>query len=324
MTPASTSSDQSTARWASAVAVAAGCAWSAAGGVTTIGPFTGEQSDPLNYPFTLIAAEIPIFNSAAKMVSVDGVTTYIHLLQSSTLSGDPVTAHTGNRILGFTQGPGYLEFNPPVRRFGSYFNNNSFSDDATLDFYDAGGNLLSTLVADIPAPGNIWTWNGWESDIPIARIRITGNGIADGFLWTDDLEISYLPEPATALLIPAVLLPLAMPAVRRAARRSDGRRLGVGRGPAGDSEFTAARQRPERAPAAGARMPRAGTPAVARQHAGPNNPTEPANSNRQQYRRLSSAPSLLARAGRRWSQYVSAPERLLPAGPSQNGEGGRG
>jgi hypothetical protein len=173
----------------------------AAAQVTPIEPFVGEKSDPLNYPFTLIAAEIPIFGGQAKMQSHDGVATYIHLLASSTLGGDPVTPRTGARILGFTQGPGILLFDPPVRQFGSYFNNNSAADDGTADFYGVDGELLASLSVDIPVQGNVWTWNGWESSEPISRVVLTGNGILNGFLWTDDLELSYVPEPGGALAL---------------------------------------------------------------------------------------------------------------------------
>jgi MYXO-CTERM domain-containing protein len=124
--------------------------------------------------------------------------TAIHYLIQDVFIGDLVTPRTGGHVLGFTEGPGIFVFDEPVRRFGSYFNNNSGTDDATCDFFDVDGNLLATLNAAVPEEGNVWTWNGWESDVPIARISVTGNGIIDGFLWFDDLEASTIPSPGGA------------------------------------------------------------------------------------------------------------------------------
>jgi hypothetical protein len=188
-------------------------AGSAVADVSPIAPFAGDLSDPLNYPGTTIVAEFEIFGGAASLNSFDG-DTFIHLLFSSTLAGDPVTPRTGPLILGFTQGPGIFEFATPVRRFGSYFNNNSGSNDAVVEFFDADDNLIDTQIAATTAVGNIWTWNGWESDTPISSITVTGNGIADGFLWFDDLELSYVPEPGAG-----ILLLLISPACARRRRR---------------------------------------------------------------------------------------------------------
>jgi hypothetical protein len=43
--------------------------------------------------------------------------------------------------------------------------------------------------------------------MPISRISVTGNGVLQGFLWFEDLELSYVPGPAgaMALLFAAVM-----------------------------------------------------------------------------------------------------------------------
>lgn len=165
----------------------------AIGNVVPIGPFTGDYSEPLNQPFTLIAASIDIFDGAASLNSHDYETTLIHLIISSTFGGVQVTPHTGSRILGFTQGPGIFDFEEPARRFGAYWNNNSGTANAIVEFFDVGGNLVDTQQAVVPL--GVWTWNGWESDVPISSIRVTGFGVLDGFLWFDDLEMSVFPAP---------------------------------------------------------------------------------------------------------------------------------
>jgi hypothetical protein len=176
--------------------------------IQSIDPFVGDRSEPLNFGFTAIVARFEIFQGAGALASFDGHTTVIHLLFADTFAGDTVTPRTGPNILGFTQGPGIFEFDPPVQRFGGYFNNNSGADDATVDFRDVSGNLIGTRIASTPAPGNQWVWNGWESDTPVSRVAVTGNGVIHGFLWFDDMEISTVPSPGgtTLLLVAAGLL----------------------------------------------------------------------------------------------------------------------
>jgi hypothetical protein len=97
-------------------------------------------------------------------------------------------------------------FDTPVSRFGGYMNNNSGADDATVRFFDSGGLPLATLTATVPAPGNVWVWNGWESTTPISRIEVTGNGLLQGFLWFDDMEMTTVPTPGAALSLAGLVL----------------------------------------------------------------------------------------------------------------------
>jgi hypothetical protein len=175
-----------------------------AANVVPIGPFTGDYSDPLNYPFTAIVASFDIFGGAASLNSHDYETTYIHLIISSTFGGVQVTPYTGSRILGFTQGPGIFDFDEPARRFGAYWNNNSGAANALVEFFDVNGNLIDTQTAT--APVGAWTWNGWESDIPIGSIHVTGFGVLSGFLWFDDLEMNIVPAPGGLALLGLVLV----------------------------------------------------------------------------------------------------------------------
>jgi hypothetical protein len=81
-------------------------------------------------------------------------------------------------------------FTTPVTQFGSYFANNSRFDDAQVDFYDENGDLIDSVTATVPNSGD-WTWNGWESDVPIKYIIITGNDeeFLNGFIWFDDVQV---------------------------------------------------------------------------------------------------------------------------------------
>jgi hypothetical protein len=83
------------------------------------------------------------------------------------------------------------EFEEPLSQFGSYFANNSRVDDAQVDFYDENGAWIDSMTATIPNSGS-WYWNGWESDVPIKWIVISGNdeGFGNAFIWVDDVQIS--------------------------------------------------------------------------------------------------------------------------------------
>lgn len=186
-------------RTLTAMAASLALATLAPAAVLPIRPFTGDRSDPLNYPGTTIVSHFDILGGTASLNSHDG-NTLIHYLLGDTFGVDHVSPRTGGHILGFTEGPGIFLFDPPVRRFGAYFNNNSGADDATCDFFAANGDALGTLTATTPAAGNQWVWNGWESDRPIARLVVTGNGVIDGFLWFDDFE-STVPAPGAGAVL---------------------------------------------------------------------------------------------------------------------------
>jgi hypothetical protein len=147
----------------------------------------------------MIVAQLPIFGGAATLSSFDGTTTVIHLLAGDSLFGS-VTPRTGSRILGFTQGPGIFLFAQPVVRFGGYFNNDSGTSDATVQFYDSSNTLLGTQTAVSPTSVNTWVWNGWETTgAGISRIVVTGNGTLQGFLWFDDMELTRVPLPGSVV-----------------------------------------------------------------------------------------------------------------------------
>jgi hypothetical protein len=94
-----------------------------------------------------------------------------------------------------------------VSQFGSYFGNNSRFDDARVDFYDVNGVLIDSVTATVPLSRRDWTWNGWESAVPIKSLMITGNDTAflNGFIWFDDMQVNPavapVPEPSSLLLL---------------------------------------------------------------------------------------------------------------------------
>jgi|SRR6516225_5299798 hypothetical protein len=109
---------------------------------------------------------------------------------SSSLSGRLVVPHSRPLMMG-QLGISLWNFATPVTQFGGYFANNSRFDDAQVDFYDECGNLIDSVTATAPNSGD-WTWNGWESDVPIKYIIVTGNDVEyfNGFIWFDDVRVN--------------------------------------------------------------------------------------------------------------------------------------
>lgn len=177
--------------------------------LTPIGPFQGEFSENFNRFSTNQAVQVlDVFTSRGVIRNLSpGGSVKVEL--SSSLGGDLVQPRSGWMMgqLGIAR----WQFNAPARRFGGYFENNSGADDATLHFYDASLSLIGSVVADIPAAGGEWVWNGWESSVPFTRIEVVGNGVINGFIWYEDMQLSRVPEPSTLALLCAGMLP----AVRR-------------------------------------------------------------------------------------------------------------
>lgn len=123
----------------------------------------------------------------------------IKLEWSSSLGGDLVTPLSGMMMgqLGIAD----WQFNQPVRRFGAFIANNSGKDDGTAFFYDAADNLIGSMSVSSKAHTHTWTWNGWESDTPFARMRVVGNGLINGFLWYENVRVSDVPAGATAPML---------------------------------------------------------------------------------------------------------------------------
>ena len=118
----------------------------------------------------------------------------IFVAGGSSLGGDLVTAYTAPLAISQL---GIMEwkFHRPINRIGGYFENSSRFDDATFEFYGADNELIGTGLADVSEDGQQWVWNGWESTIPIHRIISRGHDVEflSGFIWYDNLEISYAP-----------------------------------------------------------------------------------------------------------------------------------
>jgi hypothetical protein len=96
---------------------------------------------------------------------------------------------------GIPAGTSVFDFSTPVTRFGGWLNTVGLIGGGTAVFKDASGAVIDTLAfAGTPIE---WTWTGWESDVGISRIELTGNnGVGFGFQY-DNLTLNYVPAPAS-------------------------------------------------------------------------------------------------------------------------------
>lgn len=165
--------------------------------IEEIGPFEGDMFDGFETYGQLFEEEIDFFEGEVTVgTTFDGPGVFV--LRSSRLNDVTVFPHSGGWLMGIGA-PGIWEFHTPVQQFGGYFATNSEGADATVEFFDAEGNLIDTLIAEIDAEKPNWTWNGWSSDIPIARMEITGNGTNRGFIDFDDMWITFPAGPPPAV-----------------------------------------------------------------------------------------------------------------------------
>ena len=167
--------------------------------IITIDPFTGDYTDTFDqYSSTMAVQTLDVFDGTATLsnLSTGGA---IKIEWSSTLNGDHVGPISG--MMAGQLGIGRWVFDQPALRFGGWFENNSMADDASLNFYDETNRYIGHAVADIPVDGEQWIWNGWESTIPIKTIEVIGNGLINGFIWYENMQVTYVPEPASLSLL---------------------------------------------------------------------------------------------------------------------------
>jgi hypothetical protein len=168
----------------------------ARGAVSAIAPFPGDLSDTFDqYSSVNAVQQLSVFGGAGfiRNLSAGGA---IKLEFASQFNGDLVVPISGMMMgqLGIAD----WVFATPAVRFGGYWENNSGANDATVSFFDSADNLLGTVVASVPVSGQQWVWNGWESDAPFVRVHVVGNGVINGFIWYENVQLTRVPEPSGA------------------------------------------------------------------------------------------------------------------------------
>jgi hypothetical protein len=174
----------------------------ARGDIIPIGPFQGALSDDFNSYNQGVRFEQSIMGGAG---TVDVLSPgSLKMEFASSLGGRLLLPHSPPLMFG-QLGISEWEFKDPLVRFGGYFGNNSRFDDARVDFYDVNGALIGSVTATVPIAQfpQEWTWNGWQSDVPIKRFVVTGNDTVflSGFIWFEDVQADVaVPEPSSLVL----------------------------------------------------------------------------------------------------------------------------
>lgn len=165
--------------------------------IAQLGPFHGAASEG----FDALGVEVTQqgISILGGMATVSNLTERgaLKIVAGSTMGGVPVTARSPSYMLGQV-GISEWVFSTPLTKFGAYFANNSRFDDAKVDFYDANDRLIDSARARAPKSFRGWSWNGWQSRVPIHRVVITGNdaGFMHGFIWFDDVQVVTAPPSA--------------------------------------------------------------------------------------------------------------------------------
>jgi RNA polymerase sigma factor (sigma-70 family) len=174
-----------------------------AGGLTDVGPFQGTSSEGFDHlGITGAQQKISVLGRTATVSNLTHGGA-LKLEFSSSLDGVLVRPRSAPLMLG-QLGISEWVFNPPLVRFGGYFQNNSRFDDASVDFYDANDMLIGSETAKVPKSFRGWTWNGWQSTVPVHRLVITGNDaeFLHGFIWFDDVQVTTAPPLPCTITCP--------------------------------------------------------------------------------------------------------------------------
>jgi len=181
--------------------VLAGLAGSAAGQITTEGPFTGTFSEGFNLQTIVnvfpVCVEDRVFSNTADLCAPSG---------SAHITGGwgfqcSIGPNFTPRLMASTGGAAVYTFDAPITRFGGYFGtnyNNNVTSGGSATFFDASNNQIGSVqTINIDACGT-YRWNGWSSTVPVKRIEVLGLGAGSGggYIMMDDMEYDRSSGPA--------------------------------------------------------------------------------------------------------------------------------
>lgn len=173
----------------------------ASASVTTIGPFTGDAWENYetigppggtNGPAEIFGGEATTYDQNANFLMI--ATSLF-----SFISQTEILPYNGNIMGGYVTGQAVIEFDTPVTAFGGYFGTADVHTDSVINLYDGNGSLISSEPMNFEL--GEWNWHGWSSDTPISRVEIQGSPTPGLPIVMDDLQVSYIPAPATGALI---------------------------------------------------------------------------------------------------------------------------
>ncbi len=190
-------------RTAAIVCAAAGFVTSAEAQVLPTGPFTGDAYEGFEAiaPPGSVSGPVDIFSGEGTANDQFANIIVIALNLVSFVTNEEIFPYNGNlmglSVTGFTT----FTFDSPATDFGGYFGTADNLSNGTVSFYDENDGLIQTLSMELPL--NDWQWWGWSSATPFSRVSIMGNTNPGSPIVFDDLQVSFVPAPASAALLAA-------------------------------------------------------------------------------------------------------------------------
>ncbi len=178
-------------------------ATAAAANVQTVGPFTGDFSEG----FENISGPqghtggMDIFGGQAHFNDALANQPWI----ASSLNGPEgsILPYDGNFMGLAPTGWVAIEFEAPISAFGGYFGTASINSGGSVAFLDAEGLTIDIVAFDVPALQ--WTWQGWESEVPVHTIMLQASENPGNTMVYDNLQMTLVPAPGAMLLMAAGL-----------------------------------------------------------------------------------------------------------------------
>ena len=183
------------------ISIVAGLALPAAADVTSIDPFFGDQFETFELigPPGSVFGDVPVFNGNATITDelANQVIAAINL--TSFLTDETIFAYNGNFMGGFPTGWAVVNFNQGATDFGGYIGTVDELSGGNISFFNEDDELIDSVSLDIPL--NDWTWFGFHSDIAFHRVVIHGGANPSAPIVLDDLQVNFVPAPASLALL---------------------------------------------------------------------------------------------------------------------------
>ena len=164
---------------------------------TPIPEFDGERSDGfealptggfgLGVSRRVLGDTADLWAGETGRMSAESFWQFICLLECCDLR-----AFEGARSAGSTAGPGILDFDEPIARFGAYLGSLIFDADRPepmAEFYDASGALIDAAPIDLGGTCGRWAWNGWAFTTPVSRVVLRHAVFGDPWIIMDNVRV---------------------------------------------------------------------------------------------------------------------------------------
>ncbi len=183
------------------VAAAFAAAGTAHATITSTGPFSGDAFETFEAIASpgFVNGPIDIFGGQGQGYDTFANGTMIALNLFSFVSNTEVLPYNGNLMGGSVTGVYTFEFETLVSDFGGYFNTADEIGPTSVEFYDAGDNLIESVSASFPLGS--WNWHGWHSDDGFAKVIVKGSPAPNFPITFDDLQVTFVPAPGAAALL---------------------------------------------------------------------------------------------------------------------------